>query len=363
MKRDLSAIDRDIGQDWSRIIQEAFKHGIDCDIMQMGLLPGRSEQGIHEVSTIQNYQLESPRKTKDGRVFYYARAGAACSSGMGCKFYGAMKFAGNTVAAVKIGDNTVMIKNYDDNFPSVTFEKDELYGGYLLMHHGTNMQNRRIIANDATIVTAIAITVVTIGAAGAGSFGVATDVSLKFTKGTKIVVYGSTGNNGVYTVKADATYVAEGTTTTITVEEAVANATVDGDITGVVNLTLEEGLSGDFVTNSFIEILPNSYADLRGALLANEKVSHAGIPGTEAALGDYFWVQTWGPCWVIPGGGSPGGVGVGVNQRTVAFVGDGSINAVSDLTLQGSGYQVAGFIIQNDSGGAGPPLIMLQVRP
>ena len=361
MKRDLSTLDRDIGQDWSRIIQEAFKHGIDCDIIQNGLLPGRSVQGIHEVSDVQNYQLESPRKTKDGRVFYYAKARAACSAGIGCKFCGKVKFAGNTVVAVKIDDKTVMIKNYDVNFPAVTFEKDELYGGYLLMHHATNMQNRRIIANDATVVTTIGIAAVTTGVAGAGSFEVATDVSLKFTKGTKIVVYGSTGNDGVYTVKADATY--PDSNTIITVEEAVADATADGDITGVVTLTLEEGLSGDFVTNSFIEILPNSYADLRGALLSNEKASHAGIPGTKATSGEYFWVQTWGPCWIAPGGGSSGGVGVGVNQRTVAFVGDGTINAVSDLTLQGSGYQVAGFIIENNSDGTGPPLIMLQIRP
>lgn len=362
MKRDLSTLDRDIGQDWSRIIQEAFKHGIDCTIMQGGLLPGREVQGIHEVSKTQNYLLESRLMTRDGRVFYYAKAGAACSAGIGCKFYGKLKFAGNTVGeTVKIGVKTVMIKNHSDGFPAVTFEKDELYGGYLLMHHATNMQNRRIIANDATDVTTIAITVATIGAAGAGSFGVSGNVITQFTKGTKIVVYGSTGNNGVYTVKADATYA--DTTTTITVEEAVVDDTVDGNITGVVTLTLEEGLSGDFVTNSFIEILPNSYTDLRGALLSNEKASHAGIPGTKAALGEYFWVQTWGPCWIAPGGGSSSGVGVGVNQRTVAFVGDGTINAISDLATDVSSYQVAGFIIENNADDTGPPLIMLQVRP
>ncbi|GAH85760.1 unnamed protein product, partial [marine sediment metagenome] len=155
---------------------------------------------------------------------------------------------------------------------------------------------------------------------------------------------------------------------TIRVEEIVVDETVnDGSLTGVVTLTLEEGLSGDFLTvNNWAEILPNPYADLRGAKLANEKVSHAGIPGTEAASGEYFWVQTWGPCWIEPGGGSPNGVGVGVNERTVVFVGDGSVNAVTNISPAAAsevGYQVAGFIIQNDSGGAGPPLVMLQIRP
>ncbi|GAH31283.1 unnamed protein product, partial [marine sediment metagenome] len=190
-----------------------------------------------------------------------------------------------------------------------------------------------------------------------------TDVSSQFTKGTKIQVYDSTGNNGFYTVKADATYVAEGTTTTITVEEAVVDANVDGTITGVVTLTLEEGLSQAFaVITGWVEILPNSYGNLRGHPDSNEKASHAGVPGTEAAVNEYFWVQTWGPCFVNPGGGSPNGVGVGVNERTVVFVGDGSINAVTNILLE-TGYQVAGFIIQNDSAGVGPPLIMLQIRP
>ncbi|GAH66015.1 unnamed protein product, partial [marine sediment metagenome] len=116
MRRDLSTLDRDIGQPWSRIIQEAFKHGIDGTIMQGGLLPGREVQGIHEVSETQNYLLESRLMTRDGRVFYYAKAGYACSAGIGCKFYGAMKFAGNTVAKVEIDKKTVMIKNYHDDF-------------------------------------------------------------------------------------------------------------------------------------------------------------------------------------------------------------------------------------------------------
>jgi len=323
--------------------------------MQGGLLPGREVQGIHEVSETQNYLLESRLMTRDGRVFYYAKAGAACSSGIGCKFYGTLKFDGGTAAVVKIGEKTVMIRN-----DGITFTKDELYGGYLLLHHVTNMQNRRIIANDANpAATAGAIAAANIGAAGAGSFEITADVASQFTKGTKITVYDSTKNDGFYTVKADAVYTSK---TTITVEEAVVDDTIDGNITGVVTLTLEEGLSGDFAVNNWMEILPNPYADLRGAKLANEKVSHAGIPGTEAALDDYFWVQTWGPCWIEPGGGSGGSVGDGVNERVVVFVGDGSVNSVKDIFLE-TGYQVAGFIIENNTVATGPPLVMLQIRP
>ena len=61
MRRDLSAIDRNIGQMWSRIIQEAFEHGIDCDIIHGGLLPGRPVQGLYKVSDIQNYLIGTRR--------------------------------------------------------------------------------------------------------------------------------------------------------------------------------------------------------------------------------------------------------------------------------------------------------------
>ena len=361
MRRDLSTLDRDIGQDWSRIIQEAFKHGIDGAIMQGGLLPGREVQGIHEVSDTQNYLLESRLMTRDGRVFYYAKAGGACSTGFGCKFNGGLKWQDHTAAKAEIGDKTVMIRNNAANF---TFEKDELYGGYLLLHHATNMQNRRILANTAnSAVEEQTIAKANEGEAGAGSFEITAEVDTQFTKGTKIVVHDSTGNvnDGIYTVKADAIYVAEGTTTTIIVEEKVAADTI-GTITGVVTLTLEEALSGDFETGNFAEILPNSYADLQS--VSNSKASHAGIPGTEAAKGEYFWVQTWGPCWITPGGPIDG-VGLNDNERTVFFVGNGSINAGKDGVALGDGYQVAGFIIQNDAGTAkgGPPLVMLQIRP
>ncbi len=356
MRRDLSAIDRDIGQDWSRIIQEAFKHGIDCDIIQNGLLPGRPVQGIHEVSDVQNYQLESRRITKDGRVFYYAKAGAACSAGTGCKFYGVLKFDGYPAAIVGVKDKTVMIRNDGE-----IFTKDELYGGYLLLHHATNTQIRRIIANDASPgATESDIAAANKGVAEAGSFEITANVASQFTKGTKITVYGGTINDGFYTVKEDAIFSVD--TTTITVEEAVVDATAGGYITGVVTLTLEEGLSQAFaVITGLVEILPNSYADLQGA--SNERVSHAGIPGTEAKKGEYFWVQTWGPCWILPGGGSPLGVGDDANERTVVFVGDGSVNALKDVWSTGSGHQIAGFIIENNTDGTGPPLVMLQIRP
>ena len=38
MRQDLSALDRDIQQALGRVLQEAFKHGIDCDILRGGYI-------------------------------------------------------------------------------------------------------------------------------------------------------------------------------------------------------------------------------------------------------------------------------------------------------------------------------------
>lgn len=85
--------------------------------------------------------------------------------------------------------------------------------------------------------TTHAITAVTTGIAGAGAFKVATDITGSLVVGQKIRVTGSTGNNGVYTIRSGSSYSAPDTT--INVDEAVPDATVDGTI----NLTATPYLS------------------------------------------------------------------------------------------------------------------------
>ncbi len=112
-----------------------------------------------------------------------------------------------------------------------------------------------------------------------------------------------------------------------------------------------------------VEIIPSIYGNLEQAE-SQEYDGVAGVPARTATTGQYFWVQTWGPCFIVPGGGTPGST---VAERTVYFVGDGSINGdvgFAAPTTEPERRQVAGFIIQTDSSGAGgPPFIMLQVSP
>lgn len=75
-RRDLSALDRDMLQGLGRIIQDAFNHGIDCDLISGGLLSGGSVQGIHAESATQNYVIGTKMRMNDGREFRYCKAGA-----------------------------------------------------------------------------------------------------------------------------------------------------------------------------------------------------------------------------------------------------------------------------------------------
>ena len=113
-----------------------------------------------------------------------------------------------------------------------------------------------------------------------------------------------------------------------------------------------------------IEVIPNIYGNLQVAG-SQEYDGVAGVPARTATTGQYFWVQTWGPCWIVPGGaGTPGSTAA---ERAVYFTGDGSINGAVGMASESTEAhyrQYAGYIIQTDSSGSGgPPFIMLQVSP
>lgn len=289
MRRDLSTLDRDIGQDWSRIIQEAFKHGIDCDMIFGGLLAGRPVQGLYETSAIQNYLIGTKRMTPRGRVFRYAKAAGACKAKYGAKYVReeAISYTAATLGR-EVGDITIKctVAITDGALGDGAIAKDELVGGYVVIYDATDAirQHREIVANTKV-------------AAGGGSITI----------------------------------------------------TLDGPLTTAVVIT----------TNNF-EVLGNPYNGLQ--YTNNQYNSVMGVPMLEAATGEYFWVQTWGPICTTPGS-TTSDPGADAEQRQVVFDGEGSLVCMTDLGAT-KDQQVAGFIIQQDgAGAAGPPFIMLQISP
>jgi hypothetical protein len=141
----------------------------------------------------------------------------------------------------------------------------------------------------------------------------------------------------------------------------VSNTATDGDTH--VYVYLDAPLTVALTTSYGFEIMPNPYKSI--SVSANEYSGVVGVPAATAATDKYVWIQTWGPCWIVPGGtGTPGSTAM---ERTLYFVGDGSVNGdvgLVDPTTEPERRQVAGFILQRDSAGAGgPPFVMLQISP
>jgi hypothetical protein len=139
---------------------------------------------------------------------------------------------------------------------------------------------------------------------------------------------------------------------------------VANDAMSATTSTARIWVDGAFQTANSVsngaEIYPNPYAYLgKGALEYN---AFMGVPAINTTILYSSFVQTWGPCWVVPGGGdaTPGNT---VNDRTAYFVGDGSVNFGTALTVE-TGYQMAGFCIDTTSSAVSAmPLIMLQITP
>jgi len=89
------------------------------------------------------------------------------------------------------------------------------------------------------------------------------------------------------------------------------------------------------------------------------RMSVVGFPTVYATVGQYLWLQTWGPVWGAPVGG--GGYGDGDNNRLVVFTAAGNLD---DYDAALPALQHAGFVMCNAvAGGPGVAIFWLQLSP
>ena len=127
---------------------------------------------------------------------------------------------------------------------------------------------------------------------------------------------------------------------------------------GTTYLTLDYPLALAHSAGVACEVPFNAYAYLINT--SNAIASVMGIPTITAGTGYNLWIQTWGLCWCVPGGGdsTPGDAAA---DRMVYFVGDGSVNGGGAVTIE-TGLQPAGFITDATESGTGTmPMVMLQI--
>lgn len=126
-----------------------------------------------------------------------------------------------------------------------------------------------------------------------------------------------------------------------------------------LTIYLDRSLTVVVTSTQFTEVLPNPYRFIATYLAGGEqRGSWAGIPVSYPTAADmYFWLQTWGPCWVNPG---EDGIGAGDHEREAVFTSDGHILPRNTTNMAA---QLAGFAIEFSQGSDGPPFINLQINP
>ncbi|MBA7604875.1 hypothetical protein ES703_12003 [subsurface metagenome] len=285
-RRDLANLDPDIGQDWSRIIQDAFKNGLElsCDLIFGERLADRPEQGVYVASETQNYVLGTRRVTPDGRVFRYGRCNQTLDRmNSGVKNYSSLVTRKASICLATDADSKT-VEVTTATFLK-TLEADELKGGYISLYRDADRAQRHIVGNTAIPV---------IGGANC-------------------------------------------------------------------MLTLKDALTVGLNLNDPCEILPNPYGNLRWG---NHNYSSVmGMPCVMAKNGEYFWIQTWGPCRISPIGTA---FGVNQNEQLFGFSSNGGLERMDTLFASSYDKQIAGFVIEMPDAleeEAAAPFIMLQISP
>jgi hypothetical protein len=104
------------------------------------------------------------------------------------------------------------------------------------------------------------------------------------------------------------------------------------------------------------EVMCNPFQGLKGDGAGGGYVTFLGMPAARATVGQYFWLQTWGPVWAT----SNSITAAGAHDREVYFVDNGSLQ--SRTSAGAAVYQLAGLVMDASSAGASnSPFVMLQI--
>ena len=129
---------------------------------------------------------------------------------------------------------------------------------------------------------------------------------------------------------------------------------------GALTLKLDSPLTAAVTAaTTNIELMECPYYCLLADNAGGDYVTFMGVPTVEAASGEFFWLQTWGPVWITSNGNTCNSA----RDRTIVFVGNGSVESSDDETLE-SGFQIAGVALDTSSdGSSNAPFVLLQITP
>ena len=127
---------------------------------------------------------------------------------------------------------------------------------------------------------------------------------------------------------------------------------------GTLTVKLDKPLeSAVTAATTNIELWESPFYCLKADGSGGDYVTFLGMPYVNATSGQYFWMKVKGLNWIT----SNGATCDGARDRTIVWVGNGSVESSDDETIE-SGFQIAGVALDTSSnGGSNAPIVNLNM--
>lgn len=134
---------------------------------------------------------------------------------------------------------------------------------------------------------------------------------------------------------------------------------------GTITIYLDGALTVALTVDDSAECIASPYLSVKASVGGDGYRGFIGLPLVIATVGQYCWLQTWGPCWVAPANGF-GSANPGNTQYNLALVAryNGSVQLNDSDVTETEHSQPVGFILSRATAGTqGAPFMMLQISP
>ena len=195
-----------------------------------------------------------------------------------------------------------------------------------------HVENCAVQANYAAGVTTITIT--TASTAGAAHNGLIAEDELY---GGYIVVFPAGGNKAF-------------------VRQIIGNSACTISQANTCTIKLDRPTPVAITTSDTAECMASPYLNVITG--ANERRAVVGVPACVATTGQYFWLQTWGPCWCA----TEANLGNSANNIGAKWRYNGTLQTADDADAYHECQQYAGFVLSFAYAGTqGAPFVWLQI--
>ncbi len=149
--------------------------------------------------------------------------------------------------------------------------------------------------------------------------------------------------------------------------QIVSNTAVTGG--GTMTVVVDGKIKVALTTSDHAELVASPYSYVKnGVYNENYQDMKVGVPTVIATVGQFLWLQTWGPCFLSPQDGDVGanqGGSAASNNHEVIFRHDGTIDQIvyNDVTISAKAQRAGVVMARGVDGAQGAPFFWLMIAP